>query len=578
MNQTILKFPSDSIFKGKEPRTEDQYVSALDIIQACTGQIKEQIPKIWKRIKDNYEEEIIPQCKMIKFKGQGQRETPCLTAKGLIKLLQWIPGDLAKKFREQTSEIMFKYLNADLSLAEEIQHMNINYCDEGILKIFQPKLSEKKALNKEPYSMYIRVYNKYIHEKQKNLKCENIRLSYDIIKFGIASNLQNREISYGNDFGYFVYTVKVPTKENAITVEKLLRGDLKYITVNNSFEYVSSKELASYFNIIQNPNQEILEKRDYFKAAKSLFAKMLHYIHSLFPDEVENYGIHNHPQLKDDNTLINEEIILTQEHFASFIKKKDPEICQEKENNKEQIQEINLSEVEILKELEIEKIKLRNLLNLIKENNPELLKVYTEQEIKNMEHLKKYTKNYVYKYSLDGKFLQSFDSITEAANYYECSTKIVRISCQNKKSLMGFLWRNSADVTDQSDLGIKKIDRCNIDDLVVNKTYDSFEQIWSQYNELEDFVMHDLYRAINLGYVYYGYRWKFNGDELHIGQETGKTGTRKRIAQMDLKFQTVKYFKSLDEATKYMKFNSLANISQAIKNKTRSGGFFWKYL
>jgi len=67
MNQTILTFPSDSIFKGKEPRTEGQYVSALDIIQTCTGQIKEQIPKIWKRIKDNYEEEIKHQYKMIKF-------------------------------------------------------------------------------------------------------------------------------------------------------------------------------------------------------------------------------------------------------------------------------------------------------------------------------------------------------------------------------------------------------------------------------------------------------------------------------------------------------------------------------
>jgi len=86
INNMLMKFPQ-GLFAGKEPRITNEYVSVLDIIQTAGGCTKNSVHKIWQRLKETYGEEVLKSCQDLKFPGAGQRETPCVNAKGLVKLL-----------------------------------------------------------------------------------------------------------------------------------------------------------------------------------------------------------------------------------------------------------------------------------------------------------------------------------------------------------------------------------------------------------------------------------------------------------------------------------------------------------
>jgi hypothetical protein len=243
------------------------------------------------------------------------------------------------------------------------------------------------------------------------------------------------------------------------------------------------------------------------------------------------------------------------------------------------IQNVDKSSVETLhEELKFEKNKVKKLETLIKENNPELWDKYNVDKAVSEQHAKQYKKNKVYQYSLDGTFIKEFESISAAAQFYECSTKIIRISCQNHKSFSGFLWRSSADVIDTSNLNVNPIERCDANDYKILKVYNTFKEIDAEFKDKEEFILNEVHRSINLGTVYFGYRWKFSEDVLKIGQEIGRTGTRKRVAKMDDKLEIIEEYPSLLKATQKAGLKSKATLSEAIKNKKKSVGFYWKYL
>ena len=125
MNQeesTELTFPQ-GLFHGKELNfriTADQkWVSAFDIIQYAGGQKYPQ--KVWERLMETYKNEITTICRYSKF---GKKGTPVVNAKGLVKLLMWIPGDLAKQFRSTAANILVRYLGGDTTLCQEIETIN----------------------------------------------------------------------------------------------------------------------------------------------------------------------------------------------------------------------------------------------------------------------------------------------------------------------------------------------------------------------------------------------------------------------------------------------------------------------
>lgn len=56
-----------------------------------------------------------------KFSGQGQRPTPITDARGLVMIMNLLPGQQAAQFRLKAADVMVRYLGGDQSLIAEIQ-------------------------------------------------------------------------------------------------------------------------------------------------------------------------------------------------------------------------------------------------------------------------------------------------------------------------------------------------------------------------------------------------------------------------------------------------------------------------
>jgi hypothetical protein len=120
--ERTLSFPN-GLFHGKETTLrisdDSQWVSVWDVIK-MVGEQKDPY-KIWERIDKT---EVRNFCTNLKFKGSGQRETPCVNAKGLVLLLMQIPGEKAKQFRLAGADILVRYLGGDTTLIGEIEAIN----------------------------------------------------------------------------------------------------------------------------------------------------------------------------------------------------------------------------------------------------------------------------------------------------------------------------------------------------------------------------------------------------------------------------------------------------------------------
>lgn len=109
----------DEFSKYRPRRTEDkQWVSVVDLLKAI-GYADGWTT--WRDIKDK--EEVPELARDFLFKGQGQKLTPCLNAKGVVKLLtSWLPcSPITKRFRDKAAEVVVRYLGGDQSLIDEVK-------------------------------------------------------------------------------------------------------------------------------------------------------------------------------------------------------------------------------------------------------------------------------------------------------------------------------------------------------------------------------------------------------------------------------------------------------------------------
>jgi hypothetical protein len=122
--ERTLTFPH-GLFHGKEATLrisdDSKWVSVFDVIKMVGEQINTK--QTWNNVKNDYPE-VIQFLDYLKFKGSGQRETPCVNAKGLVLLLMQIPGEKAKQFRLAGADILVRYLGGDTTLIGEIEAIN----------------------------------------------------------------------------------------------------------------------------------------------------------------------------------------------------------------------------------------------------------------------------------------------------------------------------------------------------------------------------------------------------------------------------------------------------------------------
>ena len=121
----MATIPFDEIVPGATARLaviqDLQYLSIRDIIMHCAAVSSKSANKIWERLPESRKQEVATECRNFKFSGQGQSEQPVITFRGTLKLVMWIGGENAKKYRSAMVNILQRYYAGDSSLLEEIE-------------------------------------------------------------------------------------------------------------------------------------------------------------------------------------------------------------------------------------------------------------------------------------------------------------------------------------------------------------------------------------------------------------------------------------------------------------------------
>ena len=95
-------------------------VSVYDLIEAVTGQPTTSARIIFVRIVAA-NPEVNTMCINFKFPGRGQRPTPVTDARGVVTILNLLPGRAAARFRAASADVMVRFLGGDLTLVAEIR-------------------------------------------------------------------------------------------------------------------------------------------------------------------------------------------------------------------------------------------------------------------------------------------------------------------------------------------------------------------------------------------------------------------------------------------------------------------------
>jgi len=122
---SLATIPFDEIAAGTTARVvvldDVQYMCARDVIMHINGKNNKQASQVWDRLPEDKLEEVSSCRRNFKFPGQGQSEQPVLTFQGVLKLVMWIGGENAKKYRSAMVSILSRYYAGDGSLMDEIE-------------------------------------------------------------------------------------------------------------------------------------------------------------------------------------------------------------------------------------------------------------------------------------------------------------------------------------------------------------------------------------------------------------------------------------------------------------------------
>jgi len=98
-----------------------QYLSIRDFIMAVCDKDGKRATEVWYRVSDEQKSEVSAFCGNFKFPGRGQQEQPVITFDGALILMNWLPGENAKKWRGKTARILKRYFAGDPTLLDEVR-------------------------------------------------------------------------------------------------------------------------------------------------------------------------------------------------------------------------------------------------------------------------------------------------------------------------------------------------------------------------------------------------------------------------------------------------------------------------
>ena len=90
----------------------------------------------YRIVKDGSEhaKEVGTNCHYFQFPGQGQKSTPCMTIRGLQRLLMILGGKVATEYREIVESVFTRYTAGDTSLIEEVRANAVSDAPENVSK------------------------------------------------------------------------------------------------------------------------------------------------------------------------------------------------------------------------------------------------------------------------------------------------------------------------------------------------------------------------------------------------------------------------------------------------------------
>jgi hypothetical protein len=193
-------------------RTPDGKCSVYDLIAVVGGQKNPR--DTWKVLKESFPE-VVGFSDNFQFPGRGQRKTPVTDREGWAYILGLLPGVMGHKYRESAAKLVIRYLDADVTLAEDIVERTQ---DEPGLERLEARVRGKRIRNEHTRMLmsrgvrtgrefaictnktYIGLYGKSAKglREQKGLgKKSNVRESMttnELIEVGFSENLSTRKI------------------------------------------------------------------------------------------------------------------------------------------------------------------------------------------------------------------------------------------------------------------------------------------------------------------------------------------------------------------------------------------------
>jgi len=198
-----------------------------------------------------------------------------------------------------------------------------------------------------------------------------------------------------------------------------------------------------------------------------------------------------------------------------------------------------------------------------------------------------YNKEPVMKLDLNGKFIQEFNSISEASRLVNGATiaKISKCCKKERKSNGGFIWIYKKDYSDNNTYSWNGIHNGKSKEVIQLSLNGDFISEYSSITEASKFVKNTSVSKISKccngnSKSHASYIWVFKNDynkDINYKLDTKHTGKSKKIIKLSLNGDFLNEYDSAKEAEESNNISRKA-ITKCCSGKSKtSGGYIWKY-
>ena len=184
-------------------------------------------------------------------------------------------------------------------------------------------------------------------------------------------------------------------------------------------------------------------------------------------------------------------------------------------------------------------------------------------------------------YTLNGKFIKTYNSITEIAKKYKITKTPIGLCCNKiNKTSIGYVWRFHEETQAQQEIEaeVEKICQYSIDGNLINYFYKMGDAMKQNKNISSECINKCLSGKFKTAGGFIWSKTTKNQPDLKIMVKINLNKTRLRsVDQYDLKGNYITTFNSIKEASKKLELNS-SSISKCCRQKQRwVGEFVFKY-